>query len=644
LIRNLEPESVTEVAARIAGYSHGPVLLATVAIQGSAGPRLLACSIRGDAHSDLVGIFDYQSVVLQREILEPEVAAARLVIALPWEYPAVASGDSPFQTANASRVPSGQYSMSYGPPADWPTYVAEWRMSNRSELVHAVSQYAPIQAPGLKPFLHLGDAILEYVFEAPPARSVQDIFPTTLVWLPDKRARLAEVAHVEVGVAILVELSKVPDSLLLQAGWLDQDGHLQSIPEISVSQSARFEIPCGAVWSELYISLLDSAGVALDERILARPPRSEPSVGQPSALQPPAPLAPREYDVALSFAGPDRPYVDPIATKLKERKVEVFYDLFERAELWGEDLVEALDDIYRKKARFTVMFASARYAQAAWPTHERRSAMARALTSLDSYILPVRLDDTEIPGLRPTVGYIDMRHTSQEDLVDLILQKLGRPGRESAERPQIPPVPRTPTEQQLLLLNKPPYWEYLLLGGVLIQGKQRLEPKWLDHQIRYTTKAGPALNYSEAMSLLTQGFDDLQSRTKNAARLLSEDVQRVAFGPPGVPGNVQAIEHIGTRLIEFYDYLLIWPADIRSARVPGNFEKAFELAASLADQPLLETRAFIEQVVSQYDGIPELIAGHNPEETVVVESVLVLTIDEQVLKEFNREMGKLARL
>ena len=41
-----------------------------------------------------------------------------------------------------------------------------------------------------------------------------------------------------------------------------------------------------------------------------------------------------------------------------------------------------------------------------WPTPELRSAQARALSQSVEYILPVRFDETEIPGLLNTVGYV----------------------------------------------------------------------------------------------------------------------------------------------------------------------------------------------------------------------------------------------
>lgn len=125
-----------------------------------------------------------------------------------------------------------------------------------------------------------------------------------------------------------------------------------------------------------------------------------------------------------------REYVDKInETYNKTNKVHFdsyFYDKYEEATLWGKDLVEHFDMIYREGARYCVMFISINYANKIWPTHERRSAFAKAIQGREEYILPVRFDDTDIPGLRPTICYVKTSEKNPEHLGELILQKLGR--------------------------------------------------------------------------------------------------------------------------------------------------------------------------------------------------------------------------
>ena len=142
-----------------------------------------------------------------------------------------------------------------------------------------------------------------------------------------------------------------------------------------------------------------------------------------------------EYEVVLSFAGEDREYVERVAHILKTNKVSVFYDNYEEASLWGKDLVEHLHKVYSGSARYCVMFISKHYADKVWPTHERRSAFEKAIETKEEYILPARFDDTEIPGLRKTTGYVDLRRKSPEHLAVLILQKLGRPQIEFDHKP-----------------------------------------------------------------------------------------------------------------------------------------------------------------------------------------------------------------
>jgi hypothetical protein len=70
-----------------------------------------------------------------------------------------------------------------------------------------------------------------------------------------------------------------------------------------------------------------------------------------------------EYDVVLSFAGEDRKHAEQLYDILKREKVRVFYDLAEQHGLWGKDLYQHLQAIYRDKARYCVVFVSKYYAK-----------------------------------------------------------------------------------------------------------------------------------------------------------------------------------------------------------------------------------------------------------------------------------------
>ena len=132
-----------------------------------------------------------------------------------------------------------------------------------------------------------------------------------------------------------------------------------------------------------------------------------------------------KYDVGLSFAGEQRDYARRVAEDLQYRGLRVFYDENEEDHLWGKNLLDYLSELYLKKCRHCIIFASAEYAAKMWPNLERQSAQARDIAAAGEYILPVRFDDTEIPGLLPTVYYQDARKKSPEQIAGLFAQKVG---------------------------------------------------------------------------------------------------------------------------------------------------------------------------------------------------------------------------
>ena len=131
-----------------------------------------------------------------------------------------------------------------------------------------------------------------------------------------------------------------------------------------------------------------------------------------------------EYDVVLSFAEENRQYVASVANSLKQNGINVFYDEDEEIELWGKNLYTYLIKIYKDKAKYCVIFISKHYANKLWTNHEREAAQTRAFEECREYILPARFDDTEIPGIHKTVGYISLNNKSPEEFAKLIIKKV----------------------------------------------------------------------------------------------------------------------------------------------------------------------------------------------------------------------------
>lgn len=198
------------------------------------------------------------------------------------------------------------------------------------------------------------------------------------------------------------------------------------------------------------------------------------------------------FDIALSFAGEDRLYVEKTALILIKMGYSVFYDKYEVVSLWGKDLYEHLNEIYYKCARYTVMFISKHYARKLWSNHERRSAQARAFSEHREYILPVRFDATKIPGILPTTGYVDLRNIRPKDLAELIKQKIGR-----IERIEFFPEDPDRLYSYFKINNKNSKLRIYILAESFFKALKLMTPlerKVLATVVRNTCPAGPPKN------------------------------------------------------------------------------------------------------------------------------------------------------
>ncbi|WP_239406214.1 TIR domain-containing protein, partial [Frankia sp. Cj3] len=134
------------------------------------------------------------------------------------------------------------------------------------------------------------------------------------------------------------------------------------------------------------------------------------------------------WEVALSFAGAQRGYVERVARALAMRGVRCFYDADEQIDLWGRHLAEELPRIYAEDAATVVVFLSAEYAARDWTNAERRAALSRAVRERREFVLPARFDDTVVPGLLSDLVAVDLRVRTPEEFAVLVARKLASLG------------------------------------------------------------------------------------------------------------------------------------------------------------------------------------------------------------------------
>lgn len=179
-----------------------------------------------------------------------------------------------------------------------------------------------------------------------------------------------------------------------------------------------------------------------------------------------------KYQVALSFAGEQRDYVEEVARSIQARSISLFYDGFEAVELWGKNLSEAFQAVFEQQAAYVVMFISEAYVQKPWANHERRSALSRAVHEKKEYVLPVRFDDTPVPGLPGDINFLRASEHTPAELAAFIAEKIGM-GRFHGKASHVP-APRmiSPTGEAVFDYGSHD-GRYIVGSGVL-----EFETKW----------------------------------------------------------------------------------------------------------------------------------------------------------------------
>lgn len=199
--------------------------------------------------------------------------------------------------------------------------------------------------------------------------------------------------------------------------------------------------------------------------------------------------------------------------------------------------------------------------------------------------------------------------------------------------------PRSDDDMTALLRERPDGWEYLLYGGSLLLLRDAHEGEYRDHLLRYAPLEGEPLDSSAAIQRLEAAFPDALGLVAATMRLFDPRIQERAFGPSGKPGDEALIQQWAQRMIDGYVQLMMWGKGLRAARVPTEFQTAFQLAADMVARPVDEMRAYVDDVVNKMDTVSDLL-GRDDEEPVEITITMVLTIDDDSSAAFSRELER----
>lgn len=126
----------------------------------------------------------------------------------------------------------------------------------------------------------------------------------------------------------------------------------------------------------------------------------------------------RKFDIAVSFASEQRPYVEKTVTAARQLDLEVFYDRDVSNDWWGKNFIIEQRKVYGESTHFVVPFISSEYLLRPFPMDEFSAAMLKAVKQRHPYILPVLVGDVVVPAeiLHPFVGFLRAEEYTPEEL------------------------------------------------------------------------------------------------------------------------------------------------------------------------------------------------------------------------------------
>ncbi|HKN98656.1 MAG TPA: toll/interleukin-1 receptor domain-containing protein [Pseudonocardiaceae bacterium] len=150
---------------------------------------------------------------------------------------------------------------------------------------------------------------------------------------------------------------------------------------------------------------------------------------------PPAPSADvQTYDLAFSFAGEDREYVEAVKHACDTLGLVVMYDRDLSTHWWGRNYLVEQRRIYAQRTRFVVPFISSHYFAKPIPQDEFAAAMWTDIRRGGGYLLPVLIGQVEVPveQLPAHVGCL----RAEEHTPDQLAAKLAAKVAEDRRAPQ----------------------------------------------------------------------------------------------------------------------------------------------------------------------------------------------------------------
>ncbi len=132
------------------------------------------------------------------------------------------------------------------------------------------------------------------------------------------------------------------------------------------------------------------------------------------------------FDVAFSFPGEIRDYIEPIVEELENTigRNSYFYDKNYKAQLARPSLDILLQSIYKDRTKLIVVFLCKKYQEKKWCGIEFNAIRQIIHKKEHDRIMYVKMDDGVVDGVLNTDGYIDGRTHNPKEIAKFIKTRI----------------------------------------------------------------------------------------------------------------------------------------------------------------------------------------------------------------------------
>lgn len=145
-----------------------------------------------------------------------------------------------------------------------------------------------------------------------------------------------------------------------------------------------------------------------------------------------------------------------------------------------------------------------------------------------------------------------------------------------------------------LVVERPPYWEYLLFGEALKEALQEHDDLRRDWHYGLTLGTSISATGSEFNKRAQSRMSDALTLAGNV-EVLIQQVLPEAVGPPGVAGDGRKILYTAARLGSLYREALEWKFSFRRIEVPSELRKLRDITGNLLDEVVQGIESFVDQ-------------------------------------------------